>query len=79
MTTVISTNYSTEFQEGYRVFKVDNVLDTLVYEPKAGERLVYRATTWAHFDVGPENSIEEGAAVFARAIAAQLREDGVIR
>ncbi len=79
MTTVISTNYSTEFQEGYRVYKVDNVLDTLVYEPKAGERLVYRATTWGHFDIGPENSIEKGAAVFARAIAARLREDGVIR
>ena len=79
MTTVIATNYSTEFQEGYRVFKAYNVLDTLVYEPKAGERLVYRATTRAHFDVGPENPIEKAAAVFARAVATRLRADGVIR
>ncbi len=78
LTMVIATNYSTEFQEGYGVFKADNVMDTLVYEPGA-ERLVYRATSRTQFNVGPENPIEKAAAVFARAIATRLRADGVIR
>jgi len=78
LTMVIATNYSTEFQEGYRLLKADNVMDTLVYQP-AAERLVYRATSRVHFDIGPENPIEKAAAVFAAAVATQLRKDGVIR
>lgn len=78
LTMVIASNYSTEFQEGYGVFKADNVMDTLVYQP-AAEKMVYRATSRTQFNVGPENPIENGAAVFAAAVATQLRKDGVIR
>ena len=79
LTTVIASNYSVEIREGTDILKADNVLDTLVYEPKTGDNLVYHATTQAQFDVGPSNTIVKAAAVFAQAIATRLRKDGVIR
>lgn len=79
MTMVISSNQWTEVVPGTMIIEVDNVLETSVYEPSTGERLIYRATMKGQFDVGPDQPIEMGAAVFADEMARRLRKDGVIR
>ncbi len=79
MTMVISSNQWTEVVPGTMIIEADNVIETSVYEPSTGERLIYRATMKAQFDVGPEQPIEMAAAVFANEMARRLRKDGVIR
>ncbi|MCZ6709032.1 MAG: hypothetical protein O7B25_01565 [Gammaproteobacteria bacterium] len=78
MTVVISSNQWTEVVPGTMIIKADTVLETSVYEPRTGERLIYRATMKAQFDLGPNQPIEMGAAVFAKEMARHLRKDGVI-
>jgi hypothetical protein len=78
MTMVISSNQWTEVVPGTMIIKADTVLETSVYEPRTGERLIYRATMMAQFDLGPNQPFEMGAAIFAKEMANHLRKDGVI-
>lgn len=79
LTVVMSSNYWTEVQEGSAIIKADSLLEMSVYEPAAGDRLVYRAIMDAKFDVGPNQPVEMGAAVFADQMVRRLRKDRVIR
>lgn len=79
MTAVISTPYTIKQEPGSPIIVANAALETLVYEPARDDRLVYRATTQASFDIGADESIEDDAADLANAVAKQLRGDGVIR
>lgn len=78
MTAVVASNYAVEIVPGTMVIKADTVLESLVYRPAAGDDPVYRATTDAHFEMGPGDHPEEAAYNYALAIGKLLRKDGVI-
>ena len=79
MTTVVSSNRWTDVVPGAATLETDNVLETSIYEPRTGDRLVYRATMKAQFEIGPNQTAEMGAAVLAQELVRQLRKDRVIR
>ena len=79
ITTVISSDQWTEVVPGSFALDSDNLIETSVYEPSTGDRIVYRAIMKAEFKLSASQRAEMGAAVFADEIARRLRKDGVIR
>ncbi len=78
LTRSLTTNYAVEVVPGSLVIEADAVLESLLYEPATGDRLVYRVTTRGHFELGGHYPIEEVAYRFALSIAKRLRSDQVI-
>lgn len=75
----LTTNYAIEVVPGSAVIKADAVLESLLFEPATGDKLVYRATTRGQFELGIDNRIEQVAYHYALALAKRLRSDQVIR
>lgn len=78
-TRALTTNYAIEVVPGSLVIEADAVLESSLYEAATGYKLVYRATTRGHFELGADHPIEEVAYRFALSIAKRLRSDQVIR
>jgi len=78
-TRALTTNYAVEVVPGSLVIEADAVLESSLYEAATGYKLVYRATTRGHFQLGVEDPIEGVANRFALAIVKRLRRDQVIR
>ena len=64
---------------GSLVIEADVVMESSLYEPATGDKLVYRATTRGQFEFGPDDHVEVVAYRFADTITKRLRSDGVIR
>ncbi len=78
-TRALTTNYAIEVVPGSMVIKANAVLESSLYEPATGDKLVYRATTRGHFELGAGYRVEEAAYRFALSLAKRLRKDQVIR
>ena len=78
-TRALTTNYAIEVVPGSMVIKADAVLESSLYEPATGDKLVYRATTQGHFELGADYRVEEVAHRFALSLAKRLRSDQVIQ
>jgi hypothetical protein len=79
MTAIVASNYAVEIVPGSMVVEADTLLESRVYQPSTGDKLLYRATTDTHFEMGPGDSIEAAAYEYGIAIGQLLRKDGVIR
>ncbi len=77
-TRALTTNYAIEVVPGSFVIKADAVLESSLYELATGDKLVYRATTRGHFELGADYRVEEVAYRFALSLAKRLRSDQVI-
>ena len=75
----LTTNYAIEVVPGSLVMEADAVLESSLYEAATGYKLVYRAMTRGHFELGFEDPVEGVANRFALAIVERLRSDQVIR
>jgi hypothetical protein len=75
----LTTNYAIEVVPGNLVIEADAVLESSLYEVATGYKLVYRATTRGHFELGGYEGIEHVANRFALAVVKRLRSDQVIR
>jgi hypothetical protein len=75
----LTTNYAIEVVPGNLVIEADAVLESSLYEAATGYKLVYRATTRGHFELGGYEGIEHVANRFALAVVKRLRSDQVIR
>jgi len=78
-TRALTTNYAVEVVPGSMVIEADAVLESSLYEPATGDKLVYRATTRGHFELGADYRVEEVAYRFALSLAKRLRSDRVIQ
>jgi hypothetical protein len=78
-TRALTTNYAIEVVPGSMVIEADAVLVSSLYEPATGDKLVYRATTRGHFELGADYRVEEVAYRFALSLAKRLRSDQVIQ
>lgn len=79
MTSVMASNYWVEVTPGSSTVDGDAILESLLYEPFTGDKLIYRATSQGTFRINAGERIEGVAENFAILIAKQLRRDGVIR
>jgi hypothetical protein len=79
MTAVMTSNYAVEVVPGSMVIEADAVMESSLYEPATGEKLIYRATTRGHLELGPGDRVEQFAQRFALTLSQRLRSDGVIR
>jgi hypothetical protein len=77
-TRALTTNYAVEVLPGSMVIEADAVLETSLYEPATGDKLVYQATTRGHFELGAHYPVEEVAQRFALSLAKRLSSDQVI-
>lgn len=78
-TRALTTDYAVEVLPGSMVIEADAVLETSLYEPATGDKLVYWASTRGHFEIGAHYPVMAVAHRFALSLARQLRSDQVIR
>ena len=79
MTSVMASEYWIEVADATSVIDGGAVLESYLYEPVTGDKLIYRATSRGNFRLDGGERIEGIAQDFALLIARQLRSDGVIR
>lgn len=78
MSSVMASNYWVEVTPGSSTIDGDAVLESYLYEPATGDKLIYRATSQGKFRINAGERIEGVAEDFAVLISKQLRRDGVI-
>jgi hypothetical protein len=78
MSSVMASRYWVEVTPGSSTIDGDAILESYLYEPATGDKLIYRATSQGDFRIGAGERIEGVAEEFAILIAKQLHRDGVI-
>jgi hypothetical protein len=77
-TRALTTNYAVEVVPGSFAVEANAVLESSLYELDSEERLVYRAITQGHFEIGAAYEFEEAVYRMALSVGDQLRSDRVI-